>query len=110
MTDGETYIVRADTSNPATASDLYLYVECNCSVGEECQSAQGDDDFPCTYAPPDPSSCPEVAIRARSDGECRVSVRADSCRDDEIANYSLSVVRFDGGGQIPLSLTIEDET
>jgi cysteine-rich repeat protein len=114
---GQTYIVRTDTTNPATAADLALEVDCNCPAfgsSEDCQFKEGDNEFACKYPPPE-FSCPEVAIRAKADGNCFVVLRVPYymwqgrfCSDPDFAGYDLSVTTFPTGAWVTVSLAADD--
>jgi hypothetical protein len=104
----QTYIVRVDTSNPATPADLGLTITCCDDV--DCEFASGDDEFTCLYPAPFDYGCPEAAIRVVANSTCYVEVMTPSgyCLDEDFADYSMTVVHFNTERDVPTTLAVDD--
>ena len=89
VASGEAVVITGDTVDAPTAADLCF--EFTCTTGD---SGGGDDNFACTFPPPD-YSCPRATFTASGDGTCTVSftVCSTSCADPAKANYQLRVTR-----------------
>lgn len=85
---GGAVTVRVDTADVATAADLCLTVQC---PGRE--PLRGDDDVPCSFAPPS-FSCPEVHFFSFDAQTCTgaVTTCSTACRDPGTARYRLTVI------------------
>jgi hypothetical protein len=100
---GQSVILEADTTNADTAADLCLIGSCD--DGEEFD---GDDEFPCRFAPPR-YACPLAGFIAASDTTCMVSVETCSanCADPLEADYGLTL-RVDDA-LAPIELIADDQ-
>jgi hypothetical protein len=92
VTDGQQILVRADTVNPLTASDLCFGPGSGCTNGD---LIDGDEEVPCTFPSPLAFGCPQAALIASADGQCTVEVTdcVSDCADPGVADYSLVVQR-----------------
>jgi hypothetical protein len=81
---GQTVDVRVDTTDPATTADLCAELTCGDVV------VKGDDETPCTAAPP-AFGCPHLEAIATTADACTVTVRACSggCASSARADYAL---------------------
>jgi subtilisin-like proprotein convertase family protein len=102
VTPGQTVYIQADTADAATAADLCFSGYC-----EDVDFFGGDDNFTCTFPPPE-YSCPEDTFVATVSGTCtfRVAVCSSACSDFKRANYDLTV-EVDGVDAV-LTLTADD--
>jgi hypothetical protein len=84
---GQGVLVRADTVNAATASDLVLSGTCT-----DGSAFSGDDTFSCSAGF---FGCPSVEFSPATDATCRVQVRVfgsgGTCQDPDTAEYRLDV-------------------
>lgn len=90
---GDTIVIRADTVSSSTASDLYAAAVGNLADPEYSVIDSGDDEFFCTYPPPD-YDCPEFTFTVDSDyfGTLYAFVgQYWDCADSMLGEYELSV-------------------
>lgn len=90
---GDTVVIRADTVSSSTASDLYAAAVGDLGDPEYSVIDSGDDDFSCTYPPPD-YDCPEISITVGSDyfGTLYAFVgQYWDCANPLLGEYELSV-------------------
>lgn len=87
---GDDVVVRADTISASTTFDpaFTLYVGDSLSTATEVGSA--DDEFPCTFPPPD-YSCPEFSSTAEVSGPFIGAVRVVGNCAGSIAEYEIEV-------------------
>lgn len=105
VTSGQTVFALVDTIDEATAADLFFELDC---AGLELQA---DDEASCSFFPKrkkDGRVCPATTFVASADATCRIFVasHADSCRDANVAHYSITL-ELDGAAA-PIDLTADD--
>ncbi|MCO4748027.1 MAG: hypothetical protein KC912_24755 [Proteobacteria bacterium] len=107
---GGDLVVRVDTVLAATTFDPWsaLLSSANPKVSPDDVLADGDDEFVCTFPPPE-YECPEMTYTSTG-GTLGLIVGgyADACNSTNVGTYSLSVTL--GGAPITPSLVTNDGT
>ena len=88
----QTVLLRADTVDAATASDLRFSGECG------TQEIVGDEEIACSFPPPNAFLCPETQFNAPTTATCVVHIDIfqiagdpGACASAATANYILTV-------------------
>ena len=102
LNEGDEVTVSVDTVAAATTFDPAAGLYLGTDPDVDPLVGSGDDDFPCTFPPPE-YSCPEFSAFAELGGDYAVVVLQLGCADgNELAAYALRVTVADGGQAVIL--------